>query len=76
LTTCSEGATITGGTLLPPKLLPGGEKGFEGGGSGGSRVEHVLNPSTNYGVRVKNWGGAAKPTGLGFIGYGHTVANA
>lgn len=51
---------ISTGTTLLSKLVPGGSKAFAGGGSITARKEWILNPNTEYALRIQNIAGAAK----------------
>ena len=60
--------TTLGGTptTLVAQFLPGGQKGFAAGASGGSRagLEWICNPAKSYAVRLTNLSGAEKPASI------------
>ena len=64
-----DGEIGSDGTTLFQALIPGGVNKYAGGGSGDSRVEWVLAPSTVYCVQVTNKGGGVKDVSLALMWY-------
>lgn len=56
-------ALVSTGTTLLAKFIPGGTKNQASGGSGGGRDEWILNPNTDYALRIMNIAAAAKTFG-------------
>lgn len=68
-------AIAADGTSLSGRLVAGGTGGNATGGSVGTRIEHVLKPSTVYLLRLTNVAGAAKAASLCLDWYEHSALN-